>query len=281
MAILVVDSGATSCKWSVVSKTEIKKINTVGLSPYFLSNIDILTIIQSKICKKIKEPISHIYFYGTGMGNKTNVATIKNILQSAFGNIFIAIETDLQAAAIATCGKQKGVVSIIGTGCNTGYFNGKKITNNSAGLGYILGDEGSGAYLGKKVLQHHLNNVFDEELQAIFAATYPLTRNEILDAVYKQPLPNSFIASFSQFLSNNRGHFMIENIIEDGLHDLLYHHIFKISQSWQYPISFVGSVAFAFKDVLQKLCIENKLVFNKAIKNPVDELNAYHLLQID
>ena len=157
------------------------------------------------------------------------------------------------------------------------YFSkGKKIVKNSPGLGYVLGDEGSGAYLGKRVLQHYLYNTFDEELKASFHARFNTTKDEILNKIYKQPLANKYLASFCIFLSENRGHYMIENIIEDGIHDFFFQHLYKFRESWQYPISFTGSVAFAFKDVIKEICHLYELQLGKISKQPMDGLIEFH-----
>ncbi len=147
---------------------------------------------------------------------------------------------------------------------------------NSPGLGYVLGDEGSGAYLGKKVLQYYLYNTFDEDLRSRFDAKYVTTPSEILDNVYKKPLANRYLASFTLFLAENRGHYMIENIIEDGLNDFFFNHIYKYGESWKYPIHFIGGVAYEFRDVLQDLAGEYELTIGKIMKNPMEGLAAYH-----
>jgi N-acetylglucosamine kinase-like BadF-type ATPase len=147
---------------------------------------------------------------------------------------------------------------------------------NSPGLGYVLGDEGSGAYLGRKVIQYYLYNTFDPDLMDRFNNKYQTSVTEILDAVYKQPFPNRYLAGFTGFLSENRGHFMIENIIEDGLNDFFFNHIYKYRESWSLPINFVGSVAYGFKDVLKELCDSYEIKLGKVLKNPMDGLVKYH-----
>jgi N-acetylglucosamine kinase-like BadF-type ATPase len=144
------------------------------------------------------------------------------------------------------------------------------------GIGYILGDEGSGAYLGKKVIQYYLYETFDDDLRARFNAKYITNRSEILENVYKKPLPNRYLASYTLFLAENRGHFMIDNIIEDGLNEFFFYHLCKFRESWVMPIHFVGSVAFGFKDVLQQLCSTYEFEMGKVIKNPMEGLVAYH-----
>ena len=150
------------------------------------------------------------------------------------------------------------------------------MSKNSPGIGYILGDEGSGAYLGKKVIQHFLYGTFDEELQARFEKRFLTNANEILENVYKKPLANRYLASFAIFLAENRGHYMIENIIEDGLNDFFFTHIYKYRESWTLPINFIGSVAFGFKDVLQELCNTYELELGKVMKAPMKGLIEFH-----
>jgi glucosamine kinase len=147
----------------------------------------------------------------------------------------VTVSTDLMAAARSVCGHEKGIACILGTGSNSCFYNGKKIVKNSPGIGYVLGDEGSGAYLGKKVLQYYLYNTFDEDLRARFDATYVTTTVEILDQVYKKPLPNRYLAGFTLFLAENRGHYMVENIIEDGLNDFFFQHLCKYAEVWEIP----------------------------------------------
>jgi N-acetylglucosamine kinase-like BadF-type ATPase len=147
---------------------------------------------------------------------------------------------------------------------------------NSPGLGYVLGDEGSGAYMGKKVIQYYLYNTFDEDLMERFKAKFNTNAVEILEAVYKKPLPNRYLASFAIFLAENRGHFMIENIIEDGLNDFFFNHVYKYRESWTMPIHFIGSIAFGFKDVLKDLCNSYELQLGRVLKNPMEGLIKYH-----
>jgi glucosamine kinase len=263
---LIADSGATKCEWCLLVNGKKKKtIITDGLSPYFLTAAQIKALLEQHLLPKIKNfPPKNIFFYGTGLANPAN----------AKANI--EINNDLDAAARALCGKQKGIACILGTGANAGYFNGKKIAKNSPGLGYVLGDEGSGAYLGKKVVQYYLYQTFDEELMARFNKRFNTSKDEILNNVYKQPLANRYLASFAIFLSENRGHYMIENIIEDGLNDFFFTHLYKFKESWKLPINFVGSVAFGFKDVLKDLCNTYELELGKVLKAPMEGLITYH-----
>ncbi len=274
---IIADSGATKCQWTLVIGKQKKTITTIGISPYFLSTSQIIETIQKGFQKKIDpSSIDAVYFYGTGLSNPLNVASIKKALKSVFSKAKLDIQTDLVAVARATCQHHKGVACILGTGSNTGYYNGKKIVKNSPGLGYVLGDEGSGAYLGKKVLQYYLYQTFDEELMHSFESKYQVNKDQILDSIYKQPLPNRYMASFAEFLSAHRGHYMIENIIEDGINDFFFAHLNKLNESWLYPIHFAGSVAYVFRDVIQQLATAYELEIGKIIKSPMEGLLVYH-----
>ena len=274
---LIADSGATKCEWKLVADGKTKTILTQGISPYFLSPDQIMTLLGKELLPKLKNAaVTDIHFYGTGLSNQENAAIIKKVLKKLFPKAKIEIQTDLLAAARALCGHKKGIACILGTGSNSCYYDGKKIVKNSPGLGYVLGDEGSGAYLGKKVVQYYLYNTFDEDLKSRFEKRFQVSAIEILDHVYKQPLANRYLASYAIFLAENRGHYMIENIIEDGLNDFFFTHLYKYRESWTLPIHFIGSIAFGFRDVLKDLCDTYELELGNVIKAPMQGLLAYH-----
>ena len=275
--ILIADSGATKCEWRLVENGKKKTIITQGISPYFLNASQITALLSKELLPKLKKaPVTHRHFYGTGLSNADNAKMVKQVLKKCFPAAKIEVQTDLLAAARALCGKQKGIACILGTGSNSCFYNGKKIVKNSPGLGYVLGDEGSGAYLGKKVIQYYLYNTFDEELKARFEKRFQVSNVEILDHVYKQPLANRYLASYAIFLAENRGHYMIENIIEDGLNDFFFTHLYKYRETWLLPIHFIGSIAFGFKDVLKDLCNTYELELGKVLKAPMQGLLDYH-----
>ena len=277
MSYLIADSGSTKCEWALVNENKSKKFSTIGINPYFLTQQQIIDLFTSSVLPKTKlDNPSHIYFYGTGLGNLENVRILKSALKKVFPSAKIDVNTDMFGAARSLLSKEKGIACILGTGSNAAYYNGNKIVKNSPGLGYVLGDEGSGSYLGKRVLQHYLYNTFDEDLIAGFNARFNTNKDEILNKVYKQPLANRYLATFSIFLAENRGHYMIENIIEDGLHDFFFQHLYKFRESWQYPISFTGSIAFAFKDVIKEICSLYELQLGKISKQPMDGLILFH-----
>jgi N-acetylglucosamine kinase-like BadF-type ATPase len=274
---LIADSGATKCEWLLLNNGKKKTFFTIGISPYFLNGSQITELLQKDLMPKLKNvQVDEVHFYGTGLSNPNNAKIICKALEGLFHTGKVTANTDMLGAARALCGHGKGIACILGTGANSCYYNGKKIVKNSPSLGYVLGDEGSGAYLGKKVIQYYLYNTFDEDLKALFDAKFVTTPIKILENVYKHPLPNRYLASFAIFLSENRGHYMIENIIEDGLNDFFYNHLYKYRESWTLPINFIGSVAFGFKDVLQDLCNSYELELGTVLKTPMPGLAKFH-----
>ncbi len=199
---LLADSGATKAEWCLINNGKKKTLFTQGISPYFLNTEQIAELVQNELAKKINNiSVEHIHYYGTGCVNPENARSVKKALLRVFPFARVNVNTDLMAAARAVCGHEKGIACILGTGSNSCYYNGKTIVKNSPGLGYVLGDEASGAYLGKKVIQYFLYNTFDEDLRSRFDAKFVTTAIEILDNVYKKPLPNRYLASFTMFLA--------------------------------------------------------------------------------
>ncbi len=277
MAVLLADSGATKCEWCLIKGKKRQRIFTQGISPYFLTIDQIISLLTKELLSALgKLEINEVHYFGTGLANKNNVQVMQKALKKIFPGAKIQADHDMMAAAIALCGAERGVASNLGTGSFACYFDGRKIVKSRPGIGYILGDEGSGAYLGRKVVQYFLYDTFDEDLRYKFDAKFVTTRLEILENVYKKPLPNRYLAGFAIFLAENRGHYMIENIIEDGLNDFFFQHLCKFGESWKYPHHFVGGVAYAFKDVLQELCKSYEFELGNVLRNPMEGLIEYY-----
>lgn len=274
---LIADSGATKTAWSIVGGKRLVKFSTSGISPYHMDQATIEALLKAELPLSAKNTsFSSVHYYGTGCYTKPNANIVKRALQRTVISREFNVTHDLMGAAIALCGNTKGFACILGTGSNSCFFNGKKIIHNSPGLGYILGDEGSGAYLGKMVLQHYLYRQFDQELMDRFDEQYELTKAMILQKVYKEPNANRYIAQFTKFLSDHRGHYIIENIIEDGLRDFFDTHLIKYKNHTSYPFHFVGGVAFYFKDKIAELCDDYGLELGKIIKQPMEGLIDFH-----
>ena len=274
---LIADGGATKTEWCLLSNGRRKTFFTQGISPYFLSSQQITQLVTTELLPRIKNVIiADLFYYGTGCFDLKNARMVKEALRNVFPGAHIEVGTDLLGAARSLCGSEKGIACNLGTGTFSCYYNGKKIVKSRPGPGYVLGDEGSGAYLGKKVLQYYLYEIFDEDLYYRFDKKYNTNRDEILQHVYKEPFPNRYLASFALFLAENRGHYMIENILEDGINDFFFYHLCKYPEVWKSPVNFVGSVAYGFKDVLEQLCQSYEFELGKVLKNPMQGLVKYH-----
>lgn len=276
--ILIAESGATKAEWSLLHEGKKKRIQTAGISPFFFTEEKIVDLVRKEVAPSARKlpPVRSIYYYGTGMLNPDNVKMVRAALLTVFPGARVSINDDMLAAARALHGRKPGITCNLGTGSFCCFYNGKNIAKQSPGIGYILGDEGSGAYLGKKVVQYYLYNTFDEELRYRFDLKYNTNRVEIIENVYRRPLANRYLASYSLFLAENRGHYMIENIIEDGLNDFFFHHLCKYNEAWKLPVSFVGSIAFGFKDVLKDLCNAYEFELGSILKSPMAGLIGYH-----
>lgn len=274
---IIADSGATKAEWCLLTGSKTKTIFTQGISPYFLNSAQISDLLLKELKPKLKNiAVNEVYYYGTGCSNPENIGIVKKAILQVFPGAKVYVDNDLAAAAKSVCGRKKGMVGNLGTGSFCCYYDGKKIARQTPGIGYVLGDEGSGAYLGKKVIQYYLYEIFDEDLRARFDAKYVTNRVEILENVYKKPLPNRYLASFAIFLAENRGHYMIENIIEDSLNDFFFNHLRRYKEAFILPVHFVGGVAFGFQDVLQDLCATYQMKPGKIFKNPMPGLVEYH-----
>jgi len=274
---LIADSGATKTEWCLLNKGRKKTIFTQGISPYFLNTDQIRQLLEKELSPKLKNvPVKEIYYYGTGCVNPKNAGIVKKALAKTFPKAKLFVTHDMMGAARALCGHKKGIACILGTGSSSCFYNGKRLGDVRTGLGYVLGDEGSGAYFGKKVIQYYLYDTFDYELKTRFDNTFHTTNMEILENVYKKPLPNRYLAGFAVFLAQNRGHYMIENILEDGLNDFFFTHLCKYRETWTSPVHFAGSVAYGFKDILRELCGQYEFEFGRVLKNPMDGLIEFH-----
>lgn len=279
-SILIADSGATKTAWKLLEKGKAYDFLTSGISPYHMSQQQIEALIAKEFPKKIlAKPISHIFYYGTGCKTIAKAKMVERSLKSFYAHSKIKVTHDLMGAAIATCGNKAGIACILGTGSNSCYFNGKKIVSNSPGLGYVLGDEASGAYFGKLLVQHFLYKKFDPSLEKSFVTRFKKNKDEILHKVYREPFPNRYLANFAQFLSAHRGHYIIENIIEDGIRDFFGTHLIRYPQIEKLPVHFVGSIAFHFQDKIDELCNAYGFQLGIILKDPIEGLATFYQLK--
>jgi glucosamine kinase len=275
---LIADSGSTTTDWALVESTDVRYFKTEGISPYFHSDQQIQAILHEQLKAQCKDasPAS-IHFYGTGCASASNVDKIKSSLSVLFPAAAITVEHDLLGAARSLCGRSPAIACILGTGSNSCAYDGDHITENRPGLGFILGDEGSGAYLGKQLVARYLYGDLDKELADQFTHSYGLTKDLILDRVYRQPLANRFLAGFAPFLAQNRGDEQVEQILRESFGAFVNGHIARYALSRSLPVHATGSIAAAFSDVLINTLTEAGLQAGQIMKTPVDGLVRYHM----
>lgn len=276
--ILIAESGSTKTEWIVVNNGDVThKILTEGLNPLMHTVESMTMAIRASFRLDIfEEELAHIYFYGAGCATDVQKEFVASVLKSVFGTrSSLFIESDLLAAARALFHKEKGIACILGTGSNSCFYDGQKIVKNVPSLGYILGDEGGGAVLGKMFLSDCLKGLAPADLANHFFSTYQINYADVLDRIYKQPFPNRYLAGFSTFL--------IEHIDNEYVYKLAYSNFesfFKRSiQQYnykEYPLGFVGSLSFFYEKVLRDVASDFDIDIYKIIQSPMDGLIAYH-----
>lgn len=275
-SILIAESGSTKTDWYLSGITKKPyRLKTGGINPYLQTPQEIEHMLAGAF-KKGKYNPDEIYFYGAGAGTAEKQAELKKVLARYFGTKKVEVKSDLTAAARGMCGTSKGVVAILGTGSNSGYYDGKAVKNSMPSLGYIVGDEGSGNHMGKRVLRYYAYKTFDDELNTAFEQLFGTDLNTMRHHIYKEPFANRYLAQFTRLLAEHRGHYMVENIIEDSLNEFFHNHILKYRESWKHPIHFTGSVAYEFRDVIAEMCAQTELTLGKIARSPLDGLIEFH-----
>lgn len=275
--ILIADSGSTKTHWCLVNGTNKAFYYTSGINPYFKNSLEIKDSIEKELLNNFKpEDIRSIFFYGSGCGTNQNCLLVKETLEKLFTHAKAEVFSDLLGAARGACGKQEGIAAIIGTGSNSCYFDGNEIIENMPSLGYILGDEGSGAYIGKKLIQDFLYKEFPIELEKSFNEDFSLDRNLILEAVYKKEYPNRFLASFTKFLSKHIDHSYVNRVLEEAFDAFLTKHICKYRRHKEVSMSCVGSIAFHFNTQLSHSAAKKGINIKRILESPMEGLIEYH-----
>jgi N-acetylglucosamine kinase-like BadF-type ATPase len=277
-SLLLAESGSTKTDWCLLRKGK-KPVyfKTTGINPLLQTQDAMMLLLKEELnWDSKKHETEAISFYGSGAGSKERQKEIASVLQQFFGTKKVEVNGDMMAAARALCGDRKGIVCILGTGSNSCYYNGSTIKEQQASLGFIAGDEGSGNYMGKRVLQYYAYKTFDTELMMAFEQLYGNDLPLILQKLYKEPFPNRYLAKFVLLLMQNRGHYMVENIIEDCLNDFFHYHVLKYRQSWKQPLYFTGSVAWEFRDVIAGICHQYELDLGRIEKSPMEGLVQFH-----
>jgi len=285
--ILIADSGSTKTDWCILADSGNHDIiSTAGLNPFFQDTEECLGVIQNELLPEIRKVdptrIEEVHFYGAGCSSEDKCAVLERAFQKVFTNAVIRVDHDLLGAARALCGHDPGVAAILGTGSNSCYYDGKVIRRNITALGYILGDEGSGSYIGKRLIKDYLDHEVPALIRQKFDAEFGYTKDQLLDEVYMGDLPNRFLASFAKWIIELKGEeSYAAEIVRDSLTDFLNKHICKYDQHKDVALNVLGTIGYLNKDILEELCQTKGIQLGKVIKSPIVDLIHYHMPLVD
>lgn len=277
--ILIADSGATKTDWCFgTTLSNRQTIQTEGINPFHMDKAYIDGIILQQLIPQLPasalSDCTAIHFYGAGcLPERTEGIT--RTLRNLFPQATVQVNTDLLGAARALCQREPGIACILGTGSNSCLYDGTRIVGNISPLGYILGDEGSGAYLGKRFLGDCLKRQLPDFLAEGLMKRYGLTLSDILEKVYKQPQANRFLASLTPYIYEQREVPEMKVFLKDCFTAFFTRNVLLYQQTW--PVSFVGSIAWYFQEEIRESASELHLSIGRFIKKPIDELAVYHL----
>lgn len=279
--LLVADSGSTKADWLAAENGKITgSFSTMGFNPFFHdAKLVVTELNKNKAMKKIAKEVKEVFFYGAGCSSNARNKIIKDGLKKFFSNAKVLVDHDMLGAALSACHNNNGLVCILGTGSNIAYFDGKKLSETRHGLAYILGDENSGSYYGKKLITSFLYRIMPNDLSKAFFAEYKMTKEKAIKHVYQLPNANVYLASFAKFLSQHKDHPWIQQLVYRGMLEFYETSIASYKEHKSAPVHFIGSIAYFFKDSICKVADEKGFKVGKIIVKPVNDLMEYFLLQ--
>lgn len=276
--ILIADSGSSKTHWKLQTPEGIQDFYSLGINPFFVDEAFVFSELDKSGLKSYSDQIKKVIFYGSGCSSEDRNDYIKGIFKAYFPQAKdITVDHDMKAACIALFGHQPGIACIIGTGSNSCVWDGETITANVPALGYILGDEASGSYIGKDILKHFIYQTLPTEISDYISKEYHVNKEDIFNAVYKGELPNRYLASYSKVASEFKAHPFIQEIIQRGFCEFIQYHIACYPESKSYPIGCIGSIASVFKDEFETELAKQGLKLSSLVKDPIENLLKYHL----
>jgi N-acetylglucosamine kinase-like BadF-type ATPase len=278
--ILIAESGSTKCDCILLNARgeEVTRGSSMGFNPFFHGS----ELINRKLSEmpgvqQWAPQVSKVFFYGAGCSSPQRNAIVERGLSKVFPTASIKVGHDLEASAYATYEGQPLISGILGTGSNSVFFNGQSLREEVPALGYLLGDEGSASFIGKGLITAFLYHRLPTDLRLDFEQMYQTHKEEIFDHVYNQPHANVYLAGFSKFAGKHSKHPFIQALVRDGFNRFVDIHVACYPESREVPVSFVGSVAYHFRDVLKEVVESQGIAFGKTVSRPLDELVQYHV----
>ena len=277
---LVVDSGSTKSDWGFFNTPyDLKVFKTQGMNPLHIHGDELKTIISHELLDKnpdIKpDQVKELFFYGSGCANNTICSQMENILKDYFPNASITVDSDMLGAARALCGNSEGVACVLGTGSNSCLYNGSTVKDQVPSLGYILGDEGSAAALGRRLINDCFKRQLPENVCKEFIEKYSLTKDIVIENVYRKPMANRYIANFATFLIDKRDIPEVHKLLVQCFSDFFTRNVISYHKPWM-PVHFVGSLANSFSDELREAADSLGMTIGKIVTSPMEGLVEYH-----
>lgn len=277
---LVVDSGSTKTDWGFFNTVyDLKTVKTQGINPCHQSEEEIRNIIRNELLPNTQNidlaAITEVFYYGAGCATESICTQMAALLKEFIPNASIAVDSDMLGAARALCGHAEGVACVLGTGSNSCLYNGKAIEDQVPSLGYILGDEGSSAALGRRLIGDCLKRQLPEAVSREFMERYSLTKESIIESVYRKPLPNRFIAGFAPFVYDKRAIPEVHKMIIQCFSEFFTRNVINYHKPWL-PVHFVGSLANSFADELKETADSLGMTIGKIEASPMSGLVDYH-----
>lgn len=274
--ILVADSGSTKVDWVAIKKDgSVVSVKTAGINPVFISREEIIDNLKASLLPIVDHRVEKVYFYGAGVISDAVGTDLDLAFKTVFPGATCYAASDILAAARALCGSEPGIACIIGTGANSCFYDGEKMTEHVNAGGFILGDEASGGYFGKRLVSDFIKGLLPKDLNDAFVKQYDLDYFKIVDKVYKQPVPSRFLASFSYFIEEYRQTPYMQNLLKSGFKDFIERNIYAYDYK-NYKINLVGSIAYIFMKELKEVAATCGVSIGKIIRTPIEGLVEYH-----
>ncbi len=275
---LVADSGSTKTDWRLINEEGnlAASFDTLGLNPFFHTKEGIIEALKKhRDIQSCIPKVDYIFFYGSGCKEDKPRKMIEESLQTIFPKALISIRHDLAGAALASCGNQAGIVCILGTGSIACFYDGKEVVKMIGGMGYILGDESAGSYYGRRLLRDYFYGLLPQTIHESMEREFNLDRGHVLNRIYKQDMPNTYLASFMKYIFEHQNEQYIQILLRNGIIEFVDTHIYHFKNFQTVPVHFIGSIAFYFQDTLHKIAEEKHFKIGQIIQKPIDGLVDY------
>ncbi len=274
--ILVADSGSTKVDWVAIKEDgSTVSVKTAGINPVFITQEKIVNILEVNLLSETGRDISEVYFYGAGVVSDSVTGDLAGAFKQVFPNAKTFAASDILAAARALCGEKPGIACIIGTGANSCFYDGEKMTEHVNAGGFILGDEASGGYFGRRLVSDFIKGLLPADMNKAFVEKFGLDYPKVVEKVYRQPSPNRFLASFMYFIEDFRNTAYVQNLLTSGFREFITRNIYQYDYK-NYGMNIVGSVAYVFKKELEQVAVECGVKLGTILRSPIDGLINYH-----